>query len=206
MFLGSFLALLQSNLKRLLAYSSISHMGYLLVALLAGGPQAETAAMFYLLAYFITVLGAFGVLAALAGGERDFHTIDGCRGLAWHRPFLGAVLALMMFSLAGIPLTAGFLGKFYLVLVGAGSRLWLLVFALVVSSVLGLFYYLRVVIAIYEPIPQAYQDGTGIRPHVRRGSPLTAGLLAVLAVLLIGIGVYPGPAIHLIESLRSVLR
>ncbi|MEN6334027.1 MAG: NADH-quinone oxidoreductase subunit N [Phycisphaerales bacterium] len=206
MFLGNLLALLQNNLKRLLAYSSISHLGYLLIALMAGGPAGETAAMFYLLAYFITILGAFGVMVALSGEALDAHTIVGCRGLASRHPFLGAVLALMMFSLAGIPLTAGFLGKFYVVLAGAQSRLWLLVLALVVNSVLGLFYYLRVVIAIYQPIPVASPDVAPAPARVRRRAPLTFGLLAALVIALIWLGVYPGPAIRLIESLQGTLR
>jgi NADH-quinone oxidoreductase subunit N len=201
MFVGNLLALLQNNLKRLLAYSSISHMGYLLVAFLAGGPSGETAAMFYLLAYFITTLGAFGVLVALSGEEQGLRTIEDCRGLGLRRPFLGVVLALMMFSLAGIPLTAGFLAKFYAVLAGVQSRLWALVLVLVVNSVIGLFYYLRVVGVLYEPIPPASQGTASVQR-----SYLSTGLLTVLALLLIGLGVYPSPAIHLIESLRSTLR
>lgn len=205
MFVGSFLALRQNHLKRLLAYSSISHMGYLLVAFLAGGQEGEAAAMFYLLAYFIAVLGAFGVVAALSGEIRDFGSMDDCRGLAWHRPFLGAVLALTLFSLAGIPLTAGFLGKLYILLAGARLHLWPAVFALVVSSVLGLSYYLRVVVALYQPVSGASQDATTLR-RGRMRSPLTETALAVLAILLIGAGAWPAPLIHLIDGLRSTLR
>jgi NADH-quinone oxidoreductase subunit N len=151
MFLGNYLALLQSNVKRLLAYSSIAHMGYLLVAFLAGGPLAVTAVTFYLLAYFLTTLGAFGVITALSNKETDFSDLDGYRGLALSHPFLGAVLAAMMFSLAGIPLTAGFLAKFYVLFAGVRSALWLLVLVLVVNSIVGLFYYLRVIVTIYQP-------------------------------------------------------
>jgi len=206
MFVGSFLALRQNHLKRLLAYSSISHMGYLLVAFLAGGQKGETAAMFYLFAYFLAVLGAFGVIAALSGEMRDCGAIDDCRGLAWRRPLVGTVLALMMFSLAGIPLTAGFLGKLYILLVGAQSRLWPAVFALVISSILGLFYYLRVVVVIYEPASDASHDAADDRPRQPVRSPLTEALLALLAVLLIAVGAYPAPVVHLIDSLRSTLR
>jgi NADH-quinone oxidoreductase subunit N len=203
MFLGNYLALFQSNLKRLLAYSSIAHMGYLLVAFLAGGPLAVTAVTFYLLAYFITTLGAFGVLAALSSKDADFSHIGGYRGLAFRHPLLGVVLAVMMFSLAGIPLTAGFLAKFYVLLAGVRSALWLLVLVLIANSVAGLFYYLRVIITMYQPIRPAQDESrTGYRQAPAPSASLLGGiLLVVLTVCLIWIGVYPGPVIRWIDTL-----
>ena len=165
MFLGNYLALFQSNLKRLLAYSSIAHMGYLLVAFLAGGPLAVTAVTFYLLAYFITTLGAFGVITALSNKDTDLSHLAGYRGLVFRHPLLGTVLAVMMFSLAGIPLTAGFLAKFYVLFAGVRSALWLLVLVLIANSVVGLFYYLRVIITIYQPIHVAQPPSAGISPE-----------------------------------------
>ena len=207
MFLGNFLALLQSNLKRLLAYSSIAHMGYLLVAFLAGGPLAVTAVTFYLLAYFITTLGAFGVITALSNKSTDFSHLDGYRGLAFRHPLLGTVLAVMMFSLAGIPLTAGFLGKFYVLLAGVRSALWLLVLVLVVNSVVGLFYYLRVVIAICISRSNRLRESPDrLRYSPAPSASLIGGiLLGVLTVCLIWIGVYPGPVIHWIDRLVNLV-
>jgi len=204
MFLGNYLALLQTNLKRLLAYSSIAHMGYLLVAFLAGGRPAVTAVTFYLLAYFITTLGAFGVITALSDKETDFSRIDDYRGLALAHPFLGAVLAAMMFSLAGIPLTAGFLAKFYVLFAGVRSALWLLILVLIANSVVGLFYYLRVIITIYQPIPPAGEEApTGYRYAPAPSASVIGGIvLVVLTIGLIWIGVYPGPVIHWIDSLE----
>ena len=112
---GNLLALRQNNVKRILAYSSIAHLGYLLVAFLAGGENGGTAATFYLVAYSATTLAAFGVVTVLSGGDRDAELLDDYRGLGWRRPWLAAVFAVALFSLAGIPLTAGFVGKFYLV-------------------------------------------------------------------------------------------
>ncbi len=198
MFTGNLLALLQEDIKRLLAYSSIAHMGYLLIAFLAGGGRAVTAVTFYLLAYFITTLGAFGVITALSDKETDFSPIDNYRGLASRHRVLGTVLAAMMFSLAGIPLTAGFLAKFYVLLAGVGSAFWLLVIVLVVNSVIGLFYYLRIIIAIYEPgepapgetpVPYSYRPAPS-------GSILGGLVLAVLTLLLVWLGIYPGPVIY----------
>ncbi len=200
MFLGNFLALLQSDLKRLLAYSSIAHMGYLLVAFLAGGPLAVTAVTFYLLVYFITTLGAFGVITALSNKETDFRHLAHYRGLAYRYPFLGAILAVMMFSLAGIPLTAGFLAKFYVLFAGVRSALWLLVLVLIANSVVGLFYYLRVVITIYQPI--APDDAGAVFAYRRApsASPLGGVVLVTLVALLIWLGVYPGPIIDWINQ------
>ena len=122
MMAGNLLALLQSNVKRILAYSSIAHLGYILTAYLAGGPLAVTAVTFYLIAYFVTTLGAFGTVAVLSGPQRETEHLDDYRGLFWRRPWLAGVFTAMLLSLAGIPLTVGFIGKFYLVLAGCGLR------------------------------------------------------------------------------------
>jgi len=202
MFTGNFLALLQEDIKRLLAYSSIAHMGYLLIAFLAGGGPAVAAVTFYLVAYFITTLGAFGVITALSDKETDFSHISNYRGLAFRHPVLGVILAAMMFSLAGIPLTAGFLAKFYVLLAGVGSALWLLVLVLVANSVIGLFYYLRVIIAIYQPVEPAPDETPSPHPHgpAPSGSIIGGLVLAVLTLLLIWLGIYPGPVIHWIGT------
>jgi NADH-quinone oxidoreductase subunit N len=143
MFFGNITALLQNNIKRVLAYSSIAHFGYLLVTLMAGGSVGIAAASFYLVAYFITILIAFGVITILSGSERDFDNIDDYRGLAHRHPCVSSIMALAMLSLAGIPLTAGFIAKFYIIIAGASTRLWILLIILVINSVIGLFYYLR---------------------------------------------------------------
>src|SRR5688572_20359010 len=134
MFIGNFLALRQSNVKRMLAYSSIAHIGYILVAFLAGGKLGVEAVSFYLVAYFITTTGAFGVLATLSDKDRDAELLEDYRGLFWTRPLTATVFASMLLSLAGIPLTAGFIGKFYIVAAGVNAGQWLLVVMLAVNS------------------------------------------------------------------------
>jgi NADH-quinone oxidoreductase subunit N len=202
MFCGNILALLQTNVKRILAYSSISHLGYLLITALASGPRALTAAALYLTAYFITTLGAFGVVAALSDGSGDAVRIHAYRGLSRRQPLLAAVFSAMLFSLAGIPLTAGFVGKFSLVAAGAGSALWFAVIALIINSVMGLFYYLRIVAVMFT----AEAPGASA-PNLSHGS---AALLVLLTALLIGIGVYPGPVIDVISAstmnMQNILR
>jgi NADH-quinone oxidoreductase subunit N len=193
MFAGNLLALLQTNVKRILAYSSISHLGYLLVTILASGPMAATAAAFYLIAYFVTTLSAFGVVTVLSGGERDADHMDDYRGLVWRRPWLAGVFTIMLFSLAGIPLTAGFVGKFYVVAAGVGSELWPVVVVLAINSVIGLFYYLRIIVSLFS--------GTG-EEHQATSQPSrsNSAVLAALTALLVWLGLYPGPVIDLIKA------
>lgn len=197
MFAGNLLALLQDNVKRILAYSSIAHLGYLLVAFLAGGERGIQAVAFYLVAYFITTLGAFGVVALLSSGEREAEQLSDYRGLFWTSPALAVIFTLTLLSLAGIPLTAGFVGKFYVVAAGASSAKWALVLTLVITSAIGLFYYLRVVVALFSDFPHAAE-----RPQ---RAPLSVPLLGsctlvVLTLLLVWLGVYPSQLLNLIRA------
>jgi NADH-quinone oxidoreductase subunit N len=193
MFAGNLLALLQTNVKRILAYSSISHLGYLLVTVLASGPLAPAAAAFYLSAYFITTLGAFGVVTVLSDGERDADSMEDYRGLAVKRPWLAGIFTAMLFSLAGIPLTAGFVGKFYVVAAGVGSALWTVVIALVINSVIGLYYYLRIVVAMFTRTGDEQEDK-------KQTSRSGGAVLAVLFILLVWLGIYPGPLLDIIKA------
>jgi NADH-quinone oxidoreductase subunit N len=193
MIAGNLLALLQDNLKRILAYSSIAHLGYLLVAFLAGGSLAVVAVTFYLVAYFVTTLGAFGVISVLSNGEKGAVTIEAYRGLFWRRPVLAGIFTAMLLSLAGIPMTAGFLAKFYVVAAGASSAKWPLVFTLAVTSAVGLYYYLRVVVALYA-------QREGLAPSEPSLEAVPSLLLALLTSLLLWFGVFPGALLGLIRD------
>jgi NADH-quinone oxidoreductase subunit N len=196
MFTGNILALLQKNVKRVLAYSSIAHLGYLLIAFLAAKESAFLAVGFYLTAYFVTTLGAFGVVSVLSTSEREAGEIEQYQGLIWRRPLVAAFFTAMLLSLAGIPLTAGFLGKFYVMAAGVGSALWLLVSVLVVNSVIGLFYYLRIVAAMFvQPVTRT-QDYDVPKP-LHAGSGI---VFVALAIALIWLGTYPGPLIKLLQA------
>ena len=199
MCIGNLLALFQTNVKRILAYSSIAHLGYILVAFLASGGMALTAVAFYLVAYFVTTLGVFGIITVVSGEERDADRVEDYRGLFWHRPWLGGVFTAMLLSLAGIPLTAGFIGKFYLVLAGVGSALWLLVVVLVLTSGIGLFYYLRVLLPMYEQ-----PSGEEKPVHLRSSLSVVGGVVvAALTLLLVWLGVLPAPIIEMIRTMLS---
>lgn len=195
MLFGNLLALLQNNVKRILAYSSIAHIGYLLTALLAGGELAAVAIALYLLTYFITTLGAFGVITVLSGKRSDIEMLDDYRGLSSSRPYLAGIFTAFLFSLAGIPLTAGFIGKFFIFSANVDSQMWLLLAVLIISSVIGLFYYLRIIIALYKPI-----DETQTVPATAPSLSFAGGLvLGLLTTLLLWVGVYPSSFINLVK-------
>ena len=190
---GNFLALRQTNVKRILAYSSIAHFGYILVAFLAGSTMAAGAVAFYLVAYTVTILASFGVVSVLSNSGQDAEDLEDYRGLFWRRPAIAGVFTVALLSLAGIPATMGFLGKFYILAAGANAAAWPLVLILVVTSVAGLFYYLRIVVALFADPP----EHAAPLEVLSRGGAL---VLAVLAILLLWLGVYPSPLLDLIRT------
>jgi len=193
MAVGNFGALQQQNLKRLLAYSSIAHAGYLLVAFVAFTSGSLSALLFYLVIYVIMNLGAFlGVL--VLEQKYGIETVDGCRGMGWRSPQLGAVMTIFLFALTGLPPTAGFAGKFLVfskvvefgVDQGRGLSIALVVIALV-FSVISLFYYMRIVAAMYLAKP-ADESASEVSP-----GPVYGTLLWLLALGTLFFGVWWGP-------------
>ena len=185
MTVGNIAAIAQTNIKRMLAYSSIAHSGYILIGLVAGGSVGGTAAVFYLLAYMVMNIGAFAVVIALGGkGERGEELRD-YAGMGFRYPALGALLALFMISLAGIPPTVGFVGKLYLFgsAVNAGY-VWLAVIG-VLNSAISVFYYLRLLVLMYMREPAEEM------PPLRL--PLGVAVTLILtAVATLGAGLFPG--------------
>ncbi len=200
---GNLLALLQDNLKRILAYSSIAHMGYVLIAIIASfyieGRISIEAVTFYLVAYMIMSLGAFGVASVISSSEKENDHINDFSGLFWRSPWLAVVFTGMLLSLAGIPLTVGFIGKFYLFFAGVEAALWVLLGALVIGSGIGLYYYLRIV---YRMVLPAEDNGSSQLTAVNLSA---RGVLAILFLLLLILGVYPGPVVTLIEVISATI-
>lgn len=195
---GNLLALRQDNVKRLLGYSSIANMGYVLVAFLASGERGATAVTLFLVAYAATSLIAFGVVTVLSTKERDAESLDDYRGLAARRPWLAGAFSVALFSLAGIPLTLGFIGKFFLVTAGTGAALWTLVVVLVLTSTVGLYYYTRVVVAMFVQKSQGEPaDGRSFAGGV---------VVAALTVFVLVFGIYPGPLVRVVEHAVATLR
>jgi NADH-quinone oxidoreductase subunit N len=192
MIAGNLLALWQTNVKRILAYSSIAHFGYMLVAFTAGGHMAVEAVTFYLVAYTVTTLGAFGVVTVLSNSSRDADRLDDYQGLFWRRPLIAGIFTVMLLSLAGIPATMGFLAKFYVLAAGASIMQWSLIIILVMTSAIGLFYYLRIIVTLYSA---SSEREASTQPVV-----LASGfVLALLTALLIWFGVYPAPLLEMIQ-------
>ena len=204
MFGGNLLALLQDDIKRLLAYSSVAHLGYVLVALAAGGPAGGEAVTFYVLAYVPTTLGAFGVVSILSSEfDTDVDSLTDYRGLGRRRPALASVLTLMLLSLAGIPPTGGFLAKFVVLGAAINAGRSGLAIAMVVASGIAIFYYLRVLVVIYMEAPA--DDAVETAPGAGR-IPLGSSLaLAGLVVVILAIGLYPSPWLSAVaDAIASV--
>ena len=202
---GNLLALLQTNVKRMLAYSSIAHIGYLLVAFIAGcsiAPQlAVESVTFYLVAYFITTIGAFGVVSVLSTPQTEAGDISIYHGLFWRRPWLAGTFTLMLFSLAGIPLTAGFIGKFYIFTSGADARLWGLLLAIIIGSGLGLYYYLRIIVVMSMNVEEAVREA-----EESSNAWISTAILAALSLLLVWFGIYPNLLVTIIQSISNTIR
>ena len=186
MVVGNLGALAQSNLKRMLAYSSVAHAGYLLTALAAGNGPGTQAVLFYLVAYAVVNLGGFGALAALARDGREPLSLDDVAGLARRRPALAAAIALYMISLTGVSVSAGFVGKFYLFRAAVDAGYVTLAIVGFLTSVISAYYYLRVVVAMYMRDPVGEDSWAPV-------APATAAALAFSAIVVVGLGVYPGP-------------
>ncbi|HLQ79127.1 MAG TPA: NADH-quinone oxidoreductase subunit N, partial [Terriglobia bacterium] len=159
MILGNVIAVAQPNLKRMLAYSSIAHAGYVAVAFAASSPRGVSAALFYLLAYSAMNLGAFTIVTILSRSEDRLVTLNDYAGLAAKRPGLAALLSLFLISLAGVPGTAGFAGKFFIFRSAVESGyVWLTVIG-VVTTVVSFYYYLSVIVQMYmKPAAEEFQD------------------------------------------------
>ena len=188
MVVGNLGALGQPNLKRLLAYSSVAHAGYLLSAMVAAPEVAAESILFYLVAYGAVNLGGFGALAALARDGREPVSLDDVAGLAERRPVLAAALTLFLVSLTGVPVSAGFVGKFYLFNAAVAGGYAALAVVGVLMSVVSAYYYLRVVVAMYMREPAAADTWAPVTGAASLG-------LAVAAAVVLGLGVYPGPVL-----------
>lgn len=193
MFVGNILAIRQKNIKRLLGYSSIANMGYLIIILLTGSNKGVQASIFYLISYFFTTIGAFGVISLLSTNEYEAEKIEDFKGLFWKRPWVAMVFTLSLLSLAGIPVTAGFIAKFYVILEGMKAGLMVLIISMIINSVIGLYYYLRIITTLFSTASETKL------PELSFFGNIT---LAIIAVSILLLGIYPGWLIDII--VRSV--
>jgi NADH-quinone oxidoreductase subunit N len=201
---GNIAALVQRNLKRMLAYSSISHAGFMLIAIAADSELGAKALLYYLIPYGAASLGAFGVVAARERELGERVTLDNIAGMGWERPLLGVSMWAFMLAFAGLPLTGGFVGKFYVFAAAYDAGMWWLVIAGVIATAISLYYYLAVVRAMYMRMPELE-----IRLAPVGGSPPREALLqgTVLACMAITIGAFFAvqPLIDLAEKAAAQL-
>jgi NADH-quinone oxidoreductase subunit N len=185
MVIGNFAALLQDNVKRMLGYSSIAHAGYVLIALTASSQIGMAAAMFYLASYALMNIGAFAVISHVAARNERFVKIEDFDGLGRREPMIAGLLAIFIFSLIGVPLTAGFFGKFYVFQAALNSHLvWLTVIGLI-NSAIAAYYYLKIIVAVYMREPGA---------AVAKLPPVSPGLRIALWASALGVlvlGIFP---------------
>ena len=189
---GNLLALRQQNVKRILAYSSIAHIGYVLVAVIANGNFGVEAVSFYLLVYVVTTIGAFGIVSLVSNFETEPFNLEAYKGLFWRRPWLAMSFTTLLLSLAGIPLTAGFIGKFYVLSVGVGASLWVLTLAVVLGSIIGLYYYLKIIVEMFKQPLENYS-----KPDISLSTNIA---LTFITVVVIWLGVNPGGAAEMIRT------
>ena len=198
MTVGNVLAMQQRSVKRMLAYSSIAHAGYLMVAITTGSNAGAAGMLFYLLGYLFMNIGAFTVVQLLEGKDESQLDLESYAGLAKKRPALSIAMTVFMFALAGFPLTAGFTGKFYIFSTAVNEGfIWLIVIA-VLNSLISVYYYLRVIVNMYmkpgetdgERLPTSYSAGLGL-------------VICVYAV--IHIGIFPSSFIRMAENAVSSL-
>jgi NADH-quinone oxidoreductase subunit N len=207
MFAGNLGALVQTNVKRLLAYSSIAHAGYILVAFAAvttmtssenspslGGVPAYTAILFYLLSYALVKVGAFTIVSQLGGKDEKYVTLEDYAGLSQRHPFAAATLSLFLLSLLGLPVTAGFFGKFYVFKAAINSNLIWLAVLMAVNSIIGAYYYFRVIVAMY--MRDSSEESAAAAPI---SFPLSINIvLAVSALGTLYFGLFPNQILRLL--------
>jgi NADH-quinone oxidoreductase subunit N len=198
MILGTVVGVAQSNLKRMLAYSSIAHGGYLLVGLVAANNVGKAAILFYLLAYSVTNLAAFGVIALLGSKDRGNDELRDYAGLWQTHPGLAALMTVCLLSLGGLPPTAGFIGKWYIFSAAVSAGYYWLAIIGVLTSVISVFFYLRVVVMMY----MSEREAVPIPARVR-GMGMAGLVISIVAIFYLG--VLPTPVLNLAaESIATI--
>ncbi|MDA2937863.1 NADH-quinone oxidoreductase subunit N [Acidobacteria bacterium AH-259-A15] len=196
MAIGNIGALAQTNIKRMLAYSSIAHAGYLLVGLTAHNRLGTQSILFYLVAYAFMTLGAFAVVQAIGREGEKYISIDDYSDLGYRYPFLSITLSVFLISLAGIPATGGFMGKLFLFAAAMQSEMYWLVVIAVIASAIGIYYYLRVIVFMY--MGESKDEGTPII--------VPTPVRIVIAIMVVGtfyLGIFPGTFLHLASEAVS---
>ncbi|MGZ7079864.1 MAG: NADH-quinone oxidoreductase subunit N, partial [Thermoanaerobaculia bacterium] len=200
MVIGNSVAIVQRDLKRMLAYSGIAHVGYMMIAMLTISDNAVAAIVVYTVTYALMNIGAFGVVSMLAKNQNDPQTLDDIAGMGFRRPYYGLALAFCMFSLSGLPPTAGFISKFYIFKTAIESGHTSIALIGILMSIVSVYYYLRVVYYLYMKEPEE-----GFVPV--SGGVFAAGALAISMIGILVIGLFPAPLFNMAgEAARALLQ
>ncbi|GAB6282356.1 MAG: NADH-quinone oxidoreductase subunit N [Ignavibacterium sp.] len=199
MLYGSIVAIVQKDIKRMLAYSSIAHAGYMLIGLASGTFQGVSGIIFYLIAYTFMNIGAFGIISMIEGNNETNLDIQSYAGLGYTKPLPAALLSIFMFALAGIPPFAGFFGKYYVFVSAIQSNLTWLAIIGIIASAISVYFYLYLVVVMYF---QKSENNSSLNPENLQFKLSGLSMLGVIivALLVILMGVFPGPIIELISS------
>jgi NADH-quinone oxidoreductase subunit N len=198
MLIGNAVAIVQRDLKRMLAYSGIAHVGYMMIAMLTLREESVAAVAVYTIVYALMNIGAFGVVSLLAKNQNDAQTLDDIAGLGFRRPFYGLALAICMFSLAGLPTTGGFMSKFYIFKSAIDSGHTTIALIGILASIISVYYYLRVVYYLYMKEPER-------EPVETIGDVFSAGALAISIIGILLIGIYPTPLFDMAGAAAKAL-
>jgi len=194
MLIGSIVAVSQTNVKRMLAYSSIAHAGFILIGVQVASDEGTAAALFYLAAYTFLVAGSFGVVTVVAGRGDSHHRLDDYRGLAKRAPLLAIAFMILLFGQAGIPLTSGFMAKFGVIAAAVEERSYWLAAIAMLAAVISAYVYLRIIVAMYmsDDVVEDGDDAGSLLGHVTPATWLALGLAVVVTI---GLGIAPDPVI-----------
>lgn len=203
MIIGNLLALRQQNVKRMLSYSSIAHLGYVLAVIASANFQSVGYTSLYMAVYALTTVGAFGVVSVMsspyqATGEAEH--IDNFRGLFWKRPLLTAIMAVVLLSLAGIPLTAGFISKFFAVFATVRYTSWWLAAMIIIGSAISLYYYLHLMVVMFQRPKQVESYQT--LPMNTVGNQISSILLILVTLVILYFGIFPDFLARIVAAVR----
>jgi NADH-quinone oxidoreductase subunit N len=192
MFIGNFGAIMQSNIKRLLAFSSVAHVGYLLIAIIAKNSLSSSSLMFYMLTYAFMVFGTFGIVILLGRKGEENLELENYSGLAYKHPVIAMTMTIFLLSLGGLPPLAGFVAKFFIFSAALKEGYIILVIIAVLNSAISFYYYLKVIVFMYmkEPVKEFHISLT----------PMTLLVIAISAFGTIQLGIFPDPIIALAQA------
>jgi NADH-quinone oxidoreductase subunit N len=192
MFIGNLGAIMQTNIKRLIAFSSVSHVGYLLIAIIAKSSLSSSSLMFYMLTYAFMIFGVFGIVILLGRKGDENLEIENYSGLAYKHPIIALTMTIFLLSLGGLPPLAGFVAKFYIFSAALKEGYLILVIIAVLNSAISLYYYLKVIVFMYMKEP--------VKPFNITLSPMTLLVIAISVFGTVQLGIYPDPIISLAQS------